>query len=115
MEAAPINPSDLGLLVGAADVSTARRSGEGEDAVLTADVSEAGMRAMAARLDQDLPAGNEGAGTVVAAGACEIHVHLLAEDGMSRRSALLVRITNLPLNNLKSGIFVPAQATSDAR
>ena len=33
----------------------------------------------------------------------------------SRRSALLVRITNLPLNNLKSGIFVPAQATSDAR
>jgi hypothetical protein len=27
--------------------------------------------------------------SVVAAGACEIHVHLLAEDGLSRRSALL--------------------------
>lgn len=27
--------------------------------------------------------------TVMDAGACEVHVHLLAEDGMSRRAALL--------------------------
>lgn len=31
-----------------------------------------------------------------------------------RTPALLVRVTNVPLNNLKSGIFLPAQPTSDA-
>ncbi len=31
-----------------------------------------------------------------------------------RIPALLVRVTNVPLNNLKSGIFLPAQPTSDA-
>jgi len=68
LEAAPINPSDIGLLLGAADVSTARLSGSGETGVLTCDVPAAAMRAMAARVDQSLPVGNEGAGTIVAAG-----------------------------------------------
>ncbi|NTY01906.1 permease prefix domain 1-containing protein [Deinococcus sp. JMULE3] len=31
------------------------------------------------------------------------------------QTALLVRLSNIPLNDLQSGIFVPAQATSDAR
>jgi len=68
LEAAPINPSDIGLLLGAADVSTARLSGSGETGVLTCDVPATAMRAMAARVDQSLPVGNEGAGTIVAAG-----------------------------------------------
>jgi NADPH2:quinone reductase len=68
VEAAPINPSDLGLLFGAADMTTARFSGSDADPVIEADIPEAGMRMMAGRVGQWLPVGNEGAGTVVAAG-----------------------------------------------
>jgi NADPH:quinone reductase-like Zn-dependent oxidoreductase len=69
IEATPINPSDLGLLLGPADLSTTKVAGEGEDAVVTAKIPPAIMRAMAGRLDQSLPVGNEGAGVVVEAGA----------------------------------------------
>jgi len=69
VEATPINPSDLGLLLGAADMTTAQASTASGRPLVTAKVLEAGMRAMAARLDQSMPVGNEGAGTVVAAGA----------------------------------------------
>jgi NADPH:quinone reductase-like Zn-dependent oxidoreductase len=69
VEASPINPSDLGLLLGPADLSTAHVSGSGEKAVLTAQVSAAAMRAMGARVDQSMPVGNEGAGVVIKAGA----------------------------------------------
>ncbi|MAK60884.1 MAG: NADH oxidase [Ponticaulis sp.] len=68
VEATPINPSDLGLLVGPADLSTLTTSGSDDLPVLTADVPQGAMRAMAARADQSLPVGNEGAGTVIAAG-----------------------------------------------
>ncbi|KGE02909.1 zinc-binding dehydrogenase [Pseudohaliea rubra] len=68
VEAAPINPSDLGLLFGAADMSTARATGTAELPVIEADVPASAMHMMAGRLGQALPVGNEGAGTVVAAG-----------------------------------------------
>ncbi|MGZ6017400.1 MAG: zinc-binding dehydrogenase [Phenylobacterium sp.] len=66
VEGSPINPSDLGLLLGAADLSTLK-TGPGPS--LTASVPQHLMRAMAGRLDQSMPVGNEGAGTVVAAGS----------------------------------------------
>jgi NADPH:quinone reductase-like Zn-dependent oxidoreductase len=69
IEAAPINPSDLGLLVGPADLSTAKVSGSGADAVVTAQVPPQAMRMLTARLDQSMPVGNEGAGVVIKAGA----------------------------------------------
>ncbi|UFZ05962.1 zinc-binding dehydrogenase [Bradyrhizobium ontarionense] len=69
--AAPINPSDLGLLVGAADLSTMQASGTKDLPVITAKVPEAGMRAMAGRLDESLPIGNEGAGVVVKTGSSD--------------------------------------------
>src|SRR3954462_10455125 len=65
MEASPINPSDLGLLLGAADVSTAKAAG----GKVTASVPPQFMKAMAARIDQSMPVGNEGAGVVIAAGS----------------------------------------------
>lgn len=68
VEATPINPSDLGLLVGTADMSRASRAGEGDGTVVTAQMPEPALRMMAARFDQSLPVGNEGAGTVVKAG-----------------------------------------------
>ena len=69
VEAAPINPSDIGLLFGAADLETLATSGSGASAKATARVPERALRAMAGRAGQSLPVGNEGAGVVVAAGS----------------------------------------------
>lgn len=69
VEAAPMNPSDLGLLFGAADLRTAKASGTPSQPVVTAGIPEAAMKSMAGRLDQSMPVGNEGAGVVVAAGS----------------------------------------------
>ena len=66
IEGSPINPSDLGLLLSAADLSTAKASA---GPVLTATVPQQFMRALAGRVDESMPVGNEGAGTVVAAGS----------------------------------------------
>ena len=71
VEASPINPSDLGLLIGAADMTTAKASGTKEAPVVTAEVPEPAMKAMAGRLDQSMPVGNEGAGVVVKTGSSD--------------------------------------------
>jgi NADPH2:quinone reductase len=68
VEATPINPSDQGLLFGAADLSTLTASGTSSPPIVTATVPQRAMRAMAGRMDQSMPVGNEGAGTVVEAG-----------------------------------------------
>ncbi|MEM8695936.1 MAG: zinc-binding dehydrogenase [Pseudomonadota bacterium] len=68
IEATPINPSDHGVMFGWANMAECRSTGEGDDTVLTAPVSSHGMGVMKARIGQQLPVGNEGAGTVVAAG-----------------------------------------------
>jgi hypothetical protein len=54
IEASPINPSDLGLLFGAADPSTMRASGSPDRPVVTASVPEKSMRAMAARVAAEI-------------------------------------------------------------
>ena len=64
----PINPSDLGLLFGTADMRTASVEGSGAAAQVVAEVPEKLRKAMAGRVDQAMPVGNEGAGVVVAAG-----------------------------------------------
>ena len=79
LEASPINPSDIGLLFGPADMSTARQTGTLERPILMAGVPQAAMAAMTGRLDQPLPVGNEGAGEVVAAGNSEAAQALLGK------------------------------------
>jgi NADPH:quinone reductase-like Zn-dependent oxidoreductase len=79
VEATPINPSDLGLLLGPADMSKATVSGSGDSTVVKAKVSDAALPFLAARLDQALPVGNEGAGTVVKAGSSEAAQALLGK------------------------------------
>ncbi|WP_301149306.1 zinc-binding dehydrogenase [Mycobacterium simiae] len=69
VEASPINPSDLGLLIATADMTTATVAGTPERPVVTARLGEGAVNALKARLGQSLPVGNEGAGTVVAAGS----------------------------------------------
>jgi len=79
VEAAPINPSDLGLLVGPADVSGAVARGTSDRPVVEIPIDERVQRALAARLDEALPVGNEGAGVVVAAGSGEAAQALLGK------------------------------------
>lgn len=74
VEAAPINPSDLGVLMGPADASTLRTEGTAEHPILVADVPSDRLAAIQGRLGQSLPLGNEGAGTVVSAGAGVEHL-----------------------------------------
>ena len=81
VEATPINPSDLGLLLGPADVSTLRAEGTPEQPALVADIPQQSLAAIRARLDQPLPVGNEGAGTVVNAGS-EVQHFLGKKVGM---------------------------------
>ncbi|WP_231975874.1 zinc-binding dehydrogenase [Mycobacterium sp. E2462] len=79
VEASPINPSDLGLLVASADLSAATVSGTATRPVVTAPVAQASLKALTARLDKSLPVGNEGAGTVVAAGSSDAAQALLGK------------------------------------
>jgi NADPH:quinone reductase-like Zn-dependent oxidoreductase len=79
VEAAPINPSDLGLLFAGADLSQVAASGTPDRPVITAPLPAGAARAAAARAGQSLPAGNEGAGTVVAAGSSDAARALLGK------------------------------------
>jgi NADPH:quinone reductase len=65
VEATPINPSDLGLLFGGADITTVQSDG----AMATAKLPPQVLTAMAGRVGESMPVGNEGAGPVVAAGS----------------------------------------------
>ena len=79
VEASPINPSDLGLLFGPADLTQATFSGTAALPEVTAPVPESLLRQIGARADQSLPAGNEGAGQVIAAGSSEAAQNLIGK------------------------------------
>lgn len=82
VQAAPINPSDIGLLLAGADLDTLQIHDDAGQRTLVAMIPEGRIRVYAGRLGTPLPVGNEGAGTIVAAGPN--HRHLLG-----RRVALL--------------------------
>lgn len=75
VEAAPINPSDIGGLFGPADLATLQDGGSPQRPVLSARVPERALAALSAagprasRVGKALALGNEGAGTVLAAGS----------------------------------------------
>lgn len=79
IEATPINPSDIGLLFGAGDISTAKLTGTAGQPVVTMQIPPAAMKSMAGRLGQAMPVGNEGAGVVVAAGSAPAAQALLGK------------------------------------
>jgi NADPH:quinone reductase-like Zn-dependent oxidoreductase len=109
IEAAPINPSDLGLLLGAADMSTAKVSGTKDLPVVTATIPERFMRAMAGRLDESMPVGNEGAGVVVEAGASDA-----AQALMGKTVAILGGATYAQYRTMKAAdcLLLPRGATA---
>jgi NADPH2:quinone reductase len=77
VEAAPINPSDIGLLLGAADPASAVMSGPPGRPVTRLVIPVAARKAMAARAGVPMAVGNEGAGIVVAAGTSDAAQALL--------------------------------------
>lgn len=98
VEASPINPSDLGLLTGAADMTTAKTSGTKESPVITAKVPEAGMKAMAGRLDESMPVGNEGAGVVIRTGSSDAAKALMGKTVAMIGGAMYAQYRCLKVN-----------------
>jgi NADPH:quinone reductase-like Zn-dependent oxidoreductase len=114
VEASPINPSDLGLLVGAADMSTAKASGTKEAPVVTAKVPEAAMKAMAGRLDESMPVGNEGAGVVIKTGSSDAAKALMGKTVAMIGGAMYAQYRCLKVSEclpLPAGI-TPAEGAS---
>lgn len=96
IEASPINPSDLGLLFGAADMKAAEVTGTPTAPVVTAPVSPGGMKAMAGRLGESMPVGNEGAGVVVRAGKSPAAQALLGKTVAVLGGAMYAQYRTLP-------------------
>jgi NADPH2:quinone reductase len=71
VEASPLNPSDMGIIFGTADMSTAIQSGTPSNPVVTVRIPDSHIKSMQNRLDKSIPAGNEGAGIVVSTGSSE--------------------------------------------
>ena len=108
IEAAPLNPSDLGLLFGAADMSTAVVSGSAERPVVTARIPPAALKSMAARLDESMPVGNEGAGVVVAAGSSAAAQALMGKTVAVLGGAMYTQLRCLPADQC---LLLPEGAT----
>jgi len=109
VEATPINPSDIGLLFGAADLATVAVRGSGAHTVVTARIPPAAMRAMAGRVGQSLAVGNEGAGTVVAAGG-----GAAAQALLGRTVAVLGGAMYSQLRTVKADLCLPLPAGTSA-
>ncbi|HTJ07054.1 MAG TPA: NADH oxidase, partial [Caldimonas sp.] len=109
VEATPINPSDIGLLFGAADLATVAVRGSGAQTVVTARIPLAAMRAMAGRVGQSLAVGNEGAGTVVAAGG-----GAAAQALLGRTVAVLGGAMYSQLRTVKADLCLPLPAGTSA-
>jgi len=100
VEATPINPSDQGVMFGWATMSAATSSGEGPNTIMTAPVSPKGMAVMKARIGQALPVGNEGAGTVVAAGAGDYAQSLIGKTVAMLGGALYAQYRSVPADTV---------------
>jgi NADPH2:quinone reductase len=97
VQASPINPSDLGLLIGPADLSTGRAGTNANGPTFTADIPKHLMRMMAARADESMPVGNEGCGVVVAAGSSPEAQALLGKTVACLGGAMYGQYRTLPL------------------
>jgi NADPH:quinone reductase-like Zn-dependent oxidoreductase len=98
VEATPINPSDLGLLIGPADLSTLKASGTKQAPIVTAKVPNTGLKAMAARLDESMPVGNEGAGVVVETGSSDAAKALMGKTVSMIGGAMYAQYRCIRLN-----------------
>ncbi len=96
MRATPINPSDIGLLLGPADLSTLQVTSSAERPVVTARIPERAMPSLAARVGESMPVGNEGAGLVVAAGSAPAAQALLGRTVAAMGGAMYAQYRAVP-------------------
>ncbi len=109
VEATPINPSDIGLLIGAADMTTAKSSGTKDAPAISAKVPEAAMKAMAGRLDESMLVGNEGAGTVIKAGSSDAAKALMGKTVAAIGGAMYAQYRCLKARDV---LVLPAGTTA---
>ena len=108
VEASPINPSDLGLLFGMADMRTAEESGTAERPVVTASVPPGLLGNMTARLDQSMPVGNEGAGVVIDAGSSDESQALLGKTVAILGGAMYAQFRCIKAHPTRTWSAIPA-------
>lgn len=114
VEAAPINPSDLGVMFGPADMTTARTEGTGPGAPVVADIPQNLMRMVEGRIGQSIPIGNEGAGVVVDAGSSAEAQALLGKTVATLGGAMYSELRLAPADQclvLPDGV-TPAEGAS---
>ncbi len=111
LEAAPINPSDLGLLLAAVDWKNPRVGGTASRPTVSAatPISANALRALAARVDVSMPVGNEGAGTVVSAGSSPAAQALMGRTVAALGGAMYSQFRTLPVNQC---LLLPEGTTS---
>src|ERR1700682_64452 len=108
VEAAPINPSDLGLLFAGAGMTKASQRGAKDQPVVAARVPDAALKSMAARFDMSMPVGNEGAGVVIEAGSSEAAQALLGKTVAALGGAMYSQYRCVPLEQC---LVLPVGAT----
>jgi NADPH2:quinone reductase len=108
VEAAPLNPSDLGLLFAGADMTKASQLGTKDRPLVAARIPDAALKSMAARLDVSMPVGNEGAGVVVEAGSSDAAQALLGKTVAALGGAMYSQYRSVPLEQC---LVLPAGAT----
>jgi len=109
IEATPINPSDMGLLFGAADLQTRVSSGTASHPIVTMQIPERAMKGMQGRVGQSLSVGNEGAGTVVAAGSSPAAQALLGRKVAMVGGGMYAQYRGMEASQCMS---LPAEATA---
>ena len=110
VEAAPLNPSDLALLLAGADVARAKVGGTADRPVVTIPLPAEHLRALGARVGTPMAVGNEGAGTVVAAGASDDAQALLGRTVAAAAGAMYSQYRCVPAQ----GVLVLPEGTSAA-
>src|SRR5258708_5484034 len=108
VEAAPINPSDLGLLFAGADMTKASQHGTQDQPLVAARIPDAALKSMAARFGVSMPVGNEGAGVVVEAGSSEAAQALLGKTVARLRGAMYSQYRCVPVEQC---LLLPAGPT----
>jgi NADPH2:quinone reductase len=108
VEAAPINPSDLGLLFAGADLTQASQRGTKDQPLVAARIPDAALKGMTGRFDLSMPVGNEGAGVVVEAGSSAAAQALLGKTVAALGGAMYSQYRCLTLEQC---LLLPAGTT----
>jgi NADPH2:quinone reductase len=114
IEAAPLNPSDLGLLFAGADITKATQRGTKQQPRVVAPIADGVLKSMITRFDVSMPVGNEGAGVVIEAGSSDAAQALLGKTVAAFSGGMYsqYRCVSLDQTLLLPGGSTPAEGAS---